>query len=149
MVILFLHRVFARNLLRESRRRNIQIAFCWRCPTGGFNRGLTSNKPIHYLLHTKESIYLNYTFCNKYDTYLLMKRKKKRIKFWLRISSDLKNNSNKNSIQWIPFKANACTQREQLYNVIELKILMRTLTGEVKTSSGVIEQTSLFAWNAC
>ena len=49
MAILFDLRVFARNLLRESSRRN---TFCisFRCLVWGSNPNFTSNKPTHYLL---------------------------------------------------------------------------------------------------
>ena len=50
MAILFTLRVFARNLLRRSRRRNIFIFSYW-CLTWGLNSGFTSNKPTHYLLN--------------------------------------------------------------------------------------------------
>ena len=46
---LFILRVFARNLLRENRRRNtFRISF-W-CLAWGSNSGFSSNKPTHYLL---------------------------------------------------------------------------------------------------
>ena len=42
IAILFLLRVFDRNLLRRSRHRKyfFLILFCWRCLTWGLNRGL-------------------------------------------------------------------------------------------------------------
>ena len=49
MAILFALRLFARNLLRGSRRRNIFIFWYW-CLTWDLNLGLTSYKPTHYLL---------------------------------------------------------------------------------------------------
>ena len=46
MVILFTLRVLARNLLGESRPRNIFIFSFW-CLTWGLKTDLTSNKPTH------------------------------------------------------------------------------------------------------
>ena len=52
MVILFTARVFARNLLRENRRRYIFVIFRFAGDnlTWVLNCDLTSNKSIHYLL---------------------------------------------------------------------------------------------------
>ena len=49
MAILFTLTVFAKNLFRESRRKNIFIFAFW-CLTLGLNSGLISNKPTDYLL---------------------------------------------------------------------------------------------------
>ena len=49
MAILFTLRVFARNLLRGNRRRNIFRISFW-CLAWDSNPGLSSNKPTHYLL---------------------------------------------------------------------------------------------------
>ena len=49
MAILFTLRVFARNLLRGNRRRNIFRISFW-CLTWGSNPGFSSNKPTHCLL---------------------------------------------------------------------------------------------------
>ena len=46
---LFTLRVFARNLLRENRRRNTFRILLW-CLVWGSNPGFSSNKPTHYLL---------------------------------------------------------------------------------------------------
>ena len=49
MAILFILRIFARNLLRGNRRRNtFRISF-W-CLTGDSNPGFSFNKPTHHLL---------------------------------------------------------------------------------------------------
>ena len=47
---LFTLGVFARNLLREIRRRNIFFHFSFSCLTWYTNPSFTSNKPTHYLL---------------------------------------------------------------------------------------------------
>ena len=47
--ILFTFRVFATNLLRGSRPRNIFVFSFW-CLTWDLNSGLTSNKPTYHLL---------------------------------------------------------------------------------------------------
>ena len=49
MAILFTLRVFARNLLRGNRRRNLFCILFW-CPNWGSYPRFTSNKPTHYLL---------------------------------------------------------------------------------------------------
>ena len=49
MAILFTLRVFARNLLRGSRRRNTFCILFW-CLAWGSNPGFSSNKPTHHLL---------------------------------------------------------------------------------------------------
>ena len=56
MAILLALKVFIRNLLRGScQRRNIFI-LSFLCLTWDLNSGLTSNKPIHYLLDYGDSI---------------------------------------------------------------------------------------------
>ena len=47
--ILINRRVFVRYLIRSGGRRNI-FSYYWRCLTWGSNRGLTSNKPTHFIL---------------------------------------------------------------------------------------------------
>ena len=56
MAIFFTFRVFARNLLKGSHRRNIFI-LSFLCLTWALNLGLTSNKPTHYLLDYGDFIY--------------------------------------------------------------------------------------------
>ena len=53
MAILFPPRIFVRNLLRGSRRRNIFIFSFW-CLSWDLNSDLTSNKPTHYLLYYRD-----------------------------------------------------------------------------------------------
>ena len=57
--ILFTLRVFPRNLLKGSRRRNIFIFLFW-CQTWGLNSGSMSNKPTHY----QSRIYIKNLFHN-------------------------------------------------------------------------------------
>ena len=76
MAILFPLRVFDKNLLRESHRRNIFFIFrfCWSCLTWALNRGLTANMRTQYLLGygymyvciytLQKSISIKYMFCN-------------------------------------------------------------------------------------
>ena len=55
MVSLFTLRIFAINLLRGNRRRNI-FSFIFRFDT---NPGFTSNKPTHYLLDNGDFVQLH------------------------------------------------------------------------------------------
>ena len=77
IAILFTLRVFARNLLRESRWRSIFIFSFW-C----LNSGLTSNKPTDYLLDygdLKKKLQLRYIYIHNiasvrnYCDYVLIK----------------------------------------------------------------------------
>ena len=52
MAILFIFRLFTRNLLRGSRRNVcLYILFCCRCLTWGLDPGLRSNMSTYYLLN--------------------------------------------------------------------------------------------------
>ena len=71
MAFIFTLRVFARNLLRGSRWRNIFFHISFWCLTWGLNLGLSSNKPTLYLLikylflyfsHPPNLFYLTKTF---------------------------------------------------------------------------------------
>ena len=53
---LITHRVFARNLLRGSRRRNTFRILFW-CLAWGSNPSFSSNKPTHYLLDHGDFVY--------------------------------------------------------------------------------------------
>ena len=60
---LFTLRVFARNLLRGNRQRNIFRILFW-CLAWGSNPGFSSNKSRHYLLDHGDFILLDYPSLN-------------------------------------------------------------------------------------
>ena len=62
MAILFILRFVARNLLKESRRRNI-FKFSFWCLPWDLNSVLTFNKPTRYVLYYGEFIFLSYHIC--------------------------------------------------------------------------------------
>ena len=59
MAILFALRVFVRNLLTGTRRRNILFIYSFWCLTWALNQGVTSDKPTYYLLNYSNMDWLN------------------------------------------------------------------------------------------